>query len=328
MEKNIDLYFDDNYGKLYEKVENGKYIKFEIETENGKISNRFLLREIPEKIEDVQYNDIVTPYGYGGPIIENLTGNKEELLKEYEEKFESYCRENNIVSEFIRFHPLVKNYEDFNIYNPIYMRKTLITKLNEEDVVQNQFSKSARKNIRQATNRGVSYRIIETPDNLEEFKKMYYMTMDRNSATDYYYFDDEYFEILLQYFQKNLVLYEAIFEEKVISSMLCFVYNKTIHIHLSGTISEYLYLAPSYVLKNAIVNWGIENGYEVIHHGGGRSNSEEDNLYLFKKNFAKLYDVEFYIGKKIWNQKIYNELCKIKNVDSNESFFPAYRKHQ
>ena len=33
------------------------------------------------------------------------------------------------------------------------------------------------------------------------------------------------------------------------------------------------------------------------------------------------------IIKKIWNEEIYNKLCDIKNVDKNESFFPAYRKN-
>lgn len=327
MEKDIDLYFDDNYGKLYEKIENGKYVKFEIETENGKISNRFLLREIPEKIKDTQYYDIVTPYGYGGPIIENLIGNKDELLREYEEKFESYCKDNNIVSEFIRFHPLIKNYEDFKIYNPIYMRKTLITKLDEEDVIQNQFGKSAKRNIKQAINKGVTYRIIEEPSDLSNFKKLYYDTMDRNSATDYYYFDDEYFGNIIKYFKDELILFEAIFEEEVISSIICFKWNKTLHEHLSATNSEYLYLSASYLLKKAIVLWGIENNCEIMHHGGGKSNDLEDSLYLFKKNFAKLYETDFYVGKKIWNQKIYDELCQMKNIDSNESFFPAYRKN-
>ena len=64
-----------------------------------------------------------------------------------------------------------------------------------------------------------------------------------------------------------------------------------------------------------------------MHHGGGKSNDLEDSLYLFKKNFAKLYETDFYVGKKIWNQKIYDELCQMKNIDSNESFFPAYRKN-
>ena len=98
------------------------------------------------------------------------------------------------------------------------MRKTLITKLDEEDVIQNQFSKSARKNIRRALNKGITYKITKTPDNINSFKEIYYSTMDRNNATDYYYFDDEYFENVLKYYRENLLFVEAYFEDKVIAS--------------------------------------------------------------------------------------------------------------
>ena len=222
---------------------------------------------------------------------------------------------------------MVKNYEDFKeIYNPIYLRKTLITKLQENDVIQKQFGKSCRKNIRQALNKGITYKVTKSPENIGAFKEIYYSTMDRNHATDYYYFDDEYFNDILKYFKDNVILVEAIFEEKTIAAGLYFIYKDVIHIHLSGTLTEYLYLSPAYILRYAVTLWGIENGYKTIHHGGGRSNDENDTLYLFKKNFAKLYDVDFYIGKKIWNQEIYNKLCKIKGVSEKESFFPAYRK--
>lgn len=328
MNENIDLYFDKNYGKLYEKVENAKAEIFEFESEDGKISNQFMIRPIPEKVDGKTYYDIVTPYGYGGPVITELKGDKENLLREFENKFSSYCIDNDVVSEFVRFHPIIENALDFEkMYSPTYMRKTLITKLDEEDVIQKQISKSARKNIRQAQNKGVTYKITENPDNIDVFKKVYYSTMDRNNATDYYYFDDEYFANMLKFYKENLILIEAIFEEKTIAAGLYFIYNDIIHIHLSGTLTEYLYLSPAYILRYALILWGIEhnNQYKLIHHGGGRSNSQEDALYLFKKNFAKIYDVDFYIGKKIWNKEIYDKLCEMKNV-KDDGFFPAYRK--
>lgn len=327
MKEAIDIYFDENYGKLYEKIENGILEIFTYEDENGKITSQFLKREIPEKIEGETYFDLVTPYGYGGPIVE-FSNNKEKLLENFEKFFSKYCIENNIVSEFVRFHPICKNYEDFEkMYNAQYMRKTLITKLTEEDPVTNQFGKSCRKNIRQAINKGVTFKITKNPDEIGMFKEIYYSTMDRNNATDYYYFDDEYFNDILKYYKENLILVEAEYEGKTIAAGIYFIYKGIIHIHLSGTLNEYLSLSPAYILRYAVTMWGIENGYELIHHGGGRSNSPEDNLYLFKKNFAKKYDVDFYTGKKIWNQKIYNKLCEIKNVDEDEGYFPAYRKN-
>ena len=326
MEKSIDLYFDKNYGKLYEKIENGKAKIFEFENENGKITNQFIMREIEEKIDGETFYDIVTPYGYGGPIINYLKGNKENLLKEFEKSFSEYAKKNKVVSEFVRFHPIFENAIDMkSIYNSTYMRKTLITKLDEEDVIQKQISKSARKNIRQALNKGVTYKITEKPENISVFKDIYYSTMDRNNAIEYYYFDDEYFNNMLKYYRENIILIEAIFEGKTIAAGLYFIYKDIIHIHLSGTLTEYLYLSPAYVLRYALILWGIENKYKLIHHGGGRSNSEEDSLYLFKKNFAKIYDLNFYIGKKVWNQEIYDKLCNMKNVE-DDGFFPAYRK--
>lgn len=328
MNNALDLYLDKNYGKLYEKVENGLQEIFEYEDENGKISNQFIKREIPIKIEDKKYYDIITPYGYGGPVIENLTGNKEELLKGYEKSFQRFCDENNIVSEFIRFHPILKNALDFEkVYPPIYMRKTLGTNLEKYDEpVVSEFSKSCRKTIRQVLKSGVSYKIIEKPDNLEEFKRVYYLNMERKNAEEYYFFDNEYFDSILKYYKDNIILVESIYENKVIAAGLYFTYNNIIHVHLSGTDTEYLYLSPAYILKYATAIWGKENKYKLIHYGGGLSNSEEDSLYLFKRKFSQNTDFDFYIGKKVWNESIYNKLCEIKNA-KDEGFFPAYRKN-
>lgn len=323
-----DIYFDKNYGKLYEKVENGENKIFELETSDGKITNQFIKRKIPIGILEEDYFDIVTPYGYGGPIIEKCVGNKEKLLEDYEKNFKKYCIENNIVSEFVRFHPILNNAIDFkNIYSAECIRKTLGTNLKDyEEPIKEEFSKSCRKNIRQALNKGVTFKIIEKPTNISNFKEIYYSTMDRNNASDYYYFDDDYFDNIIANFHDNLILIEAIYEEKVIACGLYFVYNKLIHVHLSGTLSEYLYLSPAYILRYALTLWGKEKGYEIIHHGGGRSNSPEDSLYKFKKLFAKNTEFDFYVGKKVWNDEIFNLLCESKNVDKNIDFFPPYRK--
>ena len=62
----LDIYFDKNYGELYEDKENGKCIVFEFESEYGKVRNVFIKREIPISLcDEKKYFDIVTPYGYG-----------------------------------------------------------------------------------------------------------------------------------------------------------------------------------------------------------------------------------------------------------------------
>ena len=64
----MDLYFNENYAKLYEKID-GRSATFTHECAYGKIKNTFILREISTKIDGETYFDIVTPYGYGGPVV-------------------------------------------------------------------------------------------------------------------------------------------------------------------------------------------------------------------------------------------------------------------
>lgn len=322
----MDIYFDDQYGKLYEKIEKGKLKTFFYECEYGKVKHSFIYRPI----KNTNLYDIVTPYGYGGPIILESNGSKELLVNNFMNEFEKYCFDHKIVSEFIRFHPIINNVADFGrIYGATFDRYTVGTDLETyEDPVKSEFSKRCRKNIRQALNKGVSMRVLLNPSDISVFKNIYYSTMERNIASEYYYFDDEYFRGLLEVCQGKLLLIEAIFQGKTIAAGLYLLSDERIHIHLSGTLSEYLYLSPAYILRYAVTVWGKENGYKMIHHGGGRSSSVDDGLYKFKEQFGLNTKFEFYIGKKIWNEDAYKKLSLKAGVEftgSLEGYFPIYR---
>ena len=320
-----DIYFDRNYGKLYEKMEHGVAQVFHFKNEHGEILHQFIKREIPVRVNDDILYDLITPYGYGGPLILNCDGNKEQLVQEFYNEFSKYCKRNNIVSEFVRFHPVIENAKDFaDIYNTVFDRHTVGTDL-KSYTIEEEFSKSARKSIRQALKKGITYSVKANPDSLEEFKKIYRSTMNRNEASDYYYFDDDYFSDCLRYYGKNILLVEAYWEGKTIAAGLYFFYGKIIAAHLSGTLSEYLHLSPAYIIKYATAEWAKNNGIEYIHYGGGTDKSEDNPLYLFKKKFGKNTELDFYLGKKIWNKKLYIELCRITGSETDMDFFPAYR---
>lgn len=324
-----DVYFDENYGKMYEKIEKGIAVVFRCETKNGIIINQFIKREIPIILNNQQYYDIVTPYGYGGPYIEKCI-NKEELLRDYEKMFTKYCDDNNIVAEFVRFHPIYKNYIDFkDIYVSSFNRYTLATNVKDyDDPVQSEFSKHTRKTIRGILKKGIYFKIIESPteEDVNEFKKIYYSNMERKEAEEYYFFDDEYFNNIMKYFKDRFVIAESIYNSKVVAAGLYFVTDNNVHAHLSGTNTEFLSLSPAYILKYGTTLWAKEKGYDYIHYGGGTSTSFDDPLYLFKCKFSQNTKMEFWIGKKIWNQHIYEELCKKTLISKTEEYFPAYRK--
>lgn len=320
-----DIYFDEHFGKLYEEVEHAKAERFVFSSALGTVVHQFMLREIPDA---EGYYDIVTPYGYGGPLITECSGDRAALAAAFGEAFAKYCSEHNIVSEFVRFHPVVNNQADFrNIYETIYLHHTVGTDIaNHEDPVQEEFSKSCRKNIRRALNKGVTCRVTEAPASLSSFIPIYYDTMNRDQASEYYYFPESYFETCLHYYRDHILLVEAVYEDEVIAAGFYFVYGDILQTHLSGTRKEFLHLSPAYLLRYTAANWAKAHGIAVIHHGGGTGDAEDNSLYLFKKQFTKETEFDFYVGKKIWNASVYDALCEKKQIDrAATKYFPQYR---
>ncbi|WP_379945969.1 GNAT family N-acetyltransferase [Enterococcus devriesei] len=280
----------------------------------------------PDKV----WYDIATPYGYGGPLIENLTNqsNKGELVSAYEQAFQEYTKKNDIVSEFIRFHPIIKNAEDFKtVYELKVDRKTFGTDLTNVDPFLHDFSKSARKEIRKLTkNYPLYFEYDEHPKHLEDFIEIYYSTMSRNVASDEYYFDDDYFCRIIRYFPDNLITVKVFLEEKLIGMGLYFRYGNYLHAHLSGTLNEYLKYSPAYILKQAFVEYGVSHGYKLIHYGGGKTSAVDDSLAKFKQKFGRSTTFNFITGKRIWNDKIYKKLNEFVGIEELGDFFPAYRQ--
>lgn len=145
----MDIYFQDGYGKLYEEIEGGIAEIFNYKSPLGEIKHQFIRREIPINLPDEKkYYDLITPYGYGGPLVSSATENKRvELCRAFGVEFHKYCMKNNIVSEFVRFHPIYNNAIDFKeLYQATCIRKTLGTNLKDYyDPIQSEFSKSCRK---------------------------------------------------------------------------------------------------------------------------------------------------------------------------------------
>lgn len=98
------------------------------------------------KIAPDTYFDFATPYGYGGWLIE---GN-EDTSKLFD-SYLSWCKENGIISEFVRFHPVLKNHVySENNYDVIPLGETIAMDLTSPDVIwQNIISKN-RNMIRKA----------------------------------------------------------------------------------------------------------------------------------------------------------------------------------
>ena len=325
----FDIYFEEAYGKLYENLPNETLEVFDYKSELGHIRHKFIKRKIEQNVVPGDYYDIITPYGYGGPIIESFTDDnkKDDLVQGFASEFMQYVVAENIVSEFIRFHPVLENVKDFDtIYNTEFNSHTVGTNLSYDDPFMDEFSKQARKDIRKLlSNEDISYEVVEHPTDLNDFMEIYYSTMDRNDAADRYYFSEEYFQQIVDTLSEYVVTISVYLEDKLIAMGLYFAYGDYLHAHLSGTLSEYLSYSPAYLLRYALMEYGKANDYKFIHHGGGTTSDPKDGLLRFKQNFGKNTLFDFHLGKKIWDEEIYNALCEAWGKDKDTSFFPAYR---
>ena len=251
---------------------------------------------------------------------------KTSLVRSFEKAFSEYCEDHHIVSEFVRFHPIANNADDFTTMYDIHLHnKTVGTNLRDfEDPFAEEFSKSTRKTVRRALKEGLRYSIDKGLDSIEDFKAIYYETMNRNEASEGYYFPESYFSNLQNHLSDSLLTCRVLHNDKTIAMSLCLYSEDVLHVHLSGTLDDYLYLSPSYILRYAYVGWGKENRIHLIHHGGGTTGAPDDSLYLFKKKFGQHTEFSYYIGKKIWDNDRYSQLID-REMPLQNDFFPLYR---
>lgn len=324
----VDPYFLPEYAVVNEPLEGGRADTFRYTGPEGVVEYSFLIRPVDAGTAGEEVRDIISPYGYGGPSLRpRRSCDLPNLAKAFEVEFTKYCMAHRVVTEFVRFHPLESNADHLtNMYDVRRSRPTVITDLHGDGVLDREFSKGARKSIRRVARAGITVKTTETPQSVLSLQRLYRLTMDRNQAADFYYFTDDYFERLLGHMRDQLVLFEAYHNGEVIAAAICLFGGGRIHIHLSGTDSNYLALSPAYSLRNAIVEWGIESDMDVVHHGGGRTDALDDSLYLYKRQFGS-QTTTFYTGRRILDPRLYAALCSPDAPPESESdFFPAYRR--
>lgn len=271
------------------------------------------------KIEQNQFFDFATPYGYGGWIIEGEE--TEELFGAYE----NWIQKNGIISEFVRFHPMVKNHDtSMPFYEVIQLGEVVHMELsNPEDIWSNIISKN-RNMIRKAIKNDIKIYNGRFPEIYEKFRTIYNGTMDKDNAEEYFYFGEAFYKSVLEDLPQNAQVFWAEKDNQVIAASIILHTNGRMNYHLSGSLREFSSLAPTNLLLYQAALWGCATGYKTLYLGGGVG-SGEDSLFKFKRAFYKGNLNHFYIGRKIYNQGCYKQLIELRDAIPNEGFFPQYR---
>lgn len=334
--KETDVYYHPGYLKAFNENGDGEPVLFYLESEDGRVANIFMKRDIynDERLKgDINpntYFDISTVYGYGGPIFDAV--NFDRLRECYVKEFTEFCIGMNIVSEFIRFHPILNNRLFLeNIYDLANIRSTVFMDLSHgEQYIWDDLDCKCRNNIRKAQNADINVIYGKDKNLIDEFKNLYYQTMDRDNALNYYYFNENFFHTTIKELKDNSLVFAAFHENKVIAASVVIFSKEIANCHLLASNMNYQNLRPVNLLLFEVARWGCRANKKILHLGGGVS-GDEDNLFRFKKTFTKTNRLSFYIGRKIYNEDIYYRLVQKRvdndrNFDVNTDYFPKYRR--
>jgi hypothetical protein len=329
-----DIYFSAEYCRLYEVEGEQRAELFVYKRDGLVIAYPYLLRcitHLPALRElglKGEWYDISTPYGYGGPITNAPTGTeREELYRSFDAAFSAFCRERNILTEFVRFHPMIENAFDYSAVESQLIRNTAYIDLtvgSETELIR-RYCRNHKTNLRKWSSSPLTVtHTDQIADRMDTFAHLYYGTLIDLRADPFYYFPQTFLEDTCRLLKGRLELFEVWHGDTTIAACLIMHESPRMHYHLSGWNRDYLHWAPTKMLIHSAALWGMEAGIQQFHLGGGYSGN--DSLYLFKKGFGVHNELNYYLGKRVFDTELYNQI-RSRNADAlqDSTYFPIYR---
>ena len=299
-----DLYFREEYVRLYETDKEKAYC-FVYQDGDSIMLFPFLRREF--QFKGNTYYDFETAYGYGGPISND---HSDTFMTAALEAMSEKASSENFVCGFVRFHPLLENWDYFEKVGRLIMdRKTIAIDLSDgiEATWMNEIHTKNRNVIKKGEKSGLEFIVDEDFAYLTEFENLYNSTMDKLEADGFYYFDPSYYDQLKNTIQ-NRFLGIVKHEGKVVAGAIFFYQLPYGHYHLAGSDKSALKLSPNNYLLWAAAKELTRRGVKHFHLGGGTDGSEENSLYQYKRKFSK-HEYQFALGKMIFNPSLYEDIC-------------------
>ena len=321
---NYDVYYLSGYAKAFQIHGDGEPQLF-YSDEKG-LRGIYVYMKRKTAIEGVF--DSITPYGYGGFLLEGDTS--EENVKALWAAYVDRMKEENIVDNFVRYHPVLANAVPMKTCSDVIdLGKTVAMDLTSEEVIWKNIHSKNRNMIRKAEKNGIVIKHGQGLELFDDFIKIYNATMDKDNAEAYYYFKPEFYKSIHEDLKDNYEMFWAEYEGKIIAMSIMIFANGRLNYHLSGSDLQYRNLAPSNLLLYKAAMWGMEKGMNTFHLGGGVG-SGEDNLYKFKIAFNRFSDCQFSIAKHVFDNEKYDELVAERasrdaEFDKESKFFPLYR---
>ena len=291
-----------------------------------------ILRQIPDQVNQQVYYDVISPYGYSGPMfVENLDN---IYLYAFWDMVDKWYVENKVVTEFIRF-SLNGNHQYYSGRLELTLNNVVGTIHPELQTNWDGFLSKVRNNYRKATTHDLKFEIYKGHDigenEIDAFHEIYIETMDRNKAANKYFYKSEFFADLIYGLPEKFVLAFTSKDGQKASTELLILHNGQLFAFLGGTRQNYFNCRPNDFLRVEIIQWASTNNIKKYILGGGRA--DDDGLYKHKKSlFPRDQDIMYYTGRKVVLKEINEKLNAIRLKDVQveyetvrKDYFPKYR---
>jgi ribosomal protein S18 acetylase RimI-like enzyme len=271
--------------------------------------------------------DAMSPYGYPGPV---GTGTDDPVFLHVALVAGlQVLREADLVSAFVRFHPLLNPVPPEGIGTVVVHGDTVSIDLSLPDEVQWARTRlNHRRDITRAARLGYTVRMDEGWTRLDEFKRLYRQTMERRHASSFYFFDDAYFDSLHDALGESLHLCLVEKDGSVAAAGLFVETNGIVQYHLSGTDEASRNIQPTKLMMHFVRGWARERGDLVFLLGGGVGGAA-DSLLQFKSGFSPLRH-PFATLRAVIDEHEYGRLVSLRDPDldpgDRRGFFPLYRQ--
>jgi len=310
-----DAYFSSGYVATAAILEAGRPVLLGLRGTCGEVLFPCIVRQLPRGERGV---DVVSPYGYGGPVAVGTL----PPLAAFESAYEEWCGVNHVVSTFIRFHPFLQN----QAYAPSRTKTVRLAGTVVWDISAGRDLFADMRDGYPRAIRAMARRAVCTVSRGEaafiRFRPIYEETMRRVGAVPFYFFPDSYWRMMLEKLGDRAVFFEASLDGELIASSLVLEGRPWLHCHLSATSERGRPTQVGKLLYYEAARWGQQNGFVAMHLGGGVG-CREDSLLAFKLGFALGGLTPAFVGKMVHDSAQYRQLA---GSDEIEGYFPAYRQ--
>ena len=185
---------------------------------------------------------------------------------------------------------LNKGGENFETIQPRFNYRLYFNGRSLDELLSNLHSKT-RYNIRVSQKHGVQIKICDK-DYLDDFMTIMKVTGERDGFNTR---SKEYFERILDAFDKDVRLYIAFYKELAIAGAITVNYAGQSSYVYGASDNKYRNVMPNYLLQWEMIKWAVETKCYVYDFQGVSGNiTDEKNplygLYRFKKGFNGVLD--------------------------------------